>query len=169
MIEQYLRGKLSPAAENKAEQFEHKKINYNEDNEKKTKPKEQPKKTVGEDSVSEERVSVFHHFGTHALDSINNEIRKAGEERKEQQRKAKEELEKKHAEDIKKKEEQAREKLEIRQKAEIARQKAAEIRRNEDEQKERKRRIYKKKQKKALDEAVKTDWLIRQMKQKLEQ
>ena len=169
MIEQYLRGKLSPAAESKAEKFEHKKINYNEDKDKKASKKDQPKKAVDKDSVVEERISVFHRFGTYALDSINQEIRKAGEESKERKRKAKEDLEKKHAEDMRRKEEEAREKMEIRQKAEVARQKAAEIRRNEDEQKERKRRAYKKKQKKALDEAVKTDWIIHQMKQKLEQ
>ena len=78
-------------------------------------------------------------------------------------------LEKKHEEEMRRKEEEAKEKMEIRQKAEVARQKAAEIRRNEDELKERKRRFYKKKQKKALDEAIKTDWLIRQMKKKIEQ
>lgn len=169
MIEQYLRGNLSPAAESKAEQFEHKKINYDEDTDKKIKKKEQPKKVISKDSVNEERLSVFHQFGTHALDSINKEIRKAGEESKERKRKAKEALEKKHEEEMRRKEAEAKEKMEIRQKAEVARQKAAEIRRNEDEQKERKLRLYKKKLKKALEEAIKTDWLIRQMKQKIEQ
>lgn len=169
MMEQYLRGSLSPAAEAMADKFEHKSINYNEKDEKKKQeaPKKKPEKTKN-DTVDSARLSVFHQFGYYR-DSIAETVKQINEEKQKQQKLQKEALDRKIAEEMQRKEEEARQKAEIRQKAELARQKAAEIRRKEDDEKQRRQKILKKRQKDAMDKAIKSDWIIHQMKKKLEE
>ena len=169
MMEQYLRGKLSPAAEEMANRFEHKTIDYNEkDDKKKKEQKKEKQPEVKKDTTDSSRVSVFHQFGTYQ-DSIAEKVKEINEEKRRRQQEQKEAMDRKQAEEMRIKEEKAREKAEIRQKAEIARRKVAEMRRKEDEEKERRRQTLKQRQKNAMDKAIQTDWIIRQMKKKIEQ
>ena len=169
MMEQYLRGKLSPAAEEMANRFEHKIIDYNEkDDKKKKEQKKEKQPEVKKDTTDSSRVSVFHQFGTYQ-DSIAEKVKEINEEKRRRQQEQKEAMDRKQAEEMRIKEEKAREKAEIRQKAEIARRKVAEMRRKEDEEKERRRQTLKQRQKNAMDKAIQTDWIIRQMKKKIEQ
>lgn len=166
MIEQYLRGKLSPSSEERAELYASKIIDYNKkkDEDKtieKAKPANQHTQTA--DTARE---SVFHKFGTYH-DSIMITVNRLKHENQRRQQQIRDAIDRKQAEEMERKEAEAREKAEIRQKAELARQKAAEIRRQEDEEKERKRKAYKKKQKEVMDKAIETDWIIRQMKKKI--
>ncbi len=168
MMEQYLRGKLSPAAEEMADRFEHKTIDYNEKDDKKiTVRKKEQQTEVKKDTADSSRVSVFHQLGTYQ-DSIAEKVREINEEKRRRQKEQKEAMDRKQAEEMRQKEEKAREKAEIRQKAEIARQKVAEMRRKEDEEKERRRKIRKQRQKDAMDKAVQADWIIHQMRKKME-
>ena len=171
MIEQYLRGELSPAAKDKATQFEHKRISYTE------KPKKG--KADGDKSDKAAKDSINAARKKEKAETPEEKELREKRERIEAAKKAeiarrKAELKKMQQEQARKKAEkeklmmqQAREKAEVRAKAEETRKKAAEIRRKEEERKIHKERRYKQKRKLLYDEALETDRLIRRMKERI--
>ena len=178
MIEQYLRGELSPAAVSKASQFEHRTISYSSPKSKneKAKPKsdENPDKKEEAAPDSAKRESVFHPQETpeqkaarEQREKLEAERRKAEERRRAEEARRKSIEERRKAEEQRKKEEEARRKAEIRQNAEIARRKAAEIRQKEEAERERRLRLQQQKQERLLNEAVRLENTVNRMRQRI--
>lgn len=178
MIEQYLRGGLSPAGKSKASLFEHKRISYVTKTKKdKSADKDNKSKDgkVEQEKDSADRQSVFHKPETPEEKEAREKKEKAEAERKQKEEafkaaieKQKSEAARKAAEEQKRKEEEARQKAEIRHNAEVARRKAAEIRREEEEEKEKKERQQRRKQEHLFNEAIRLDQAVKEMKRKID-
>ena len=177
MIEQYLRGELSPAAISKASTFEHRYISYSpQANAKKTNNSQETVEVtkVENDTISKERESVFHKPETpeekaarEKLEKEEEDRKKAEEAKKAEAKRMKDLAERRKVEERLKKEEEARRKAEIRHNAEIARQKVAEMRRKEEEEKERRQKLRHENYQRMNTQAQKLEENVRQMKQRI--